>query len=72
MDEPESPAKPVGRSRLRFTLRVLLCVITVSTILFGLWVAPALKQKLAADKVRAIGGHVGFDAPSSDLSLRES
>lgn len=72
MDEMRSPAMPVGRNRLRFTLRILLCVITASTVLFGLWIAPALNQKIAADRVRAIGGHVGFDAPSSDLSSSES
>lgn len=69
MDDVRSYIKSIGGSRPRFTLRLLLGIITASTILFGVWIAPALKQKLAADKVKAIGGYVGFNAPSSDDSL---
>lgn len=69
MDYVRSFIQVIGLRRPRFTLRLFLGIVTASTILFGLWIAPALKQKLAADKVKAIGGYVSFNAPSSEDSL---
>jgi hypothetical protein len=66
-------AKPAGGRRvnaLRFSLRTLLILITVTAIWLGLGGASALRQKAATDSILKGGGSVFYDFQSKDWKLQ--
>lgn len=65
MDDSPSRTKPI-RTRLRFTLRLLLAVVTVLCICLAVWTHRAREQRRLVGRISTSGGKVKYD---SELSI---
>ena len=69
-NEPQPAKKPGRRFWPRFTLRILLAVVTLLCIGLALWTQRAREQKRVADQIRLSGGRVVYDFEAENTWTR--